>query len=80
MPIDTATLHRLLQQSCAIAVLGLPACAQLPIAVTGLPWQDQWGDRGTGVLGRDYEMCARLVEQRRSLMDSCLAARGWTIP
>lgn len=80
MPIDTAPLRRLLQQSCTIAVAGIAACAQLPMGVTGLPWQDNWGDRGQGVLGRDYEMCKRLVEQRSSLLEGCMTARGWTIP
>jgi hypothetical protein len=60
--------------------LGLCACAQLPPAVKDLPWQDHWGDRGPGVLARDYEMCKRLVEQRSSLLEGCMTARGWALP
>ncbi|MEY4098910.1 MAG: hypothetical protein RL300_81 [Pseudomonadota bacterium] len=66
--------------SSAVISWGLCACAQLPSSVTNLPWQDDWGDRGTGVLARDYEMCKHLVEQRSSLMEGCMSARGWTIP
>lgn len=62
-----------------ILCLGLGACAQLPIGLTQLRWQDAWGDRGTGVLARDYEMCRRLSEQRSSLMAGCMAARGWML-
>jgi hypothetical protein len=31
------------------------------------------------VLARDFAMCEQLVEQRRSLLASCLAARGWSL-
>ena len=60
-------------------VLALGACAQLPPALALLPWNDLWGDRGAGVLARDYAMCAQLVEQRRSALRGCMAARGWTL-
>lgn len=42
-----------------------------------LAWKDRWGDRGEQVLARDYAMCATLVEQRRSLLSSCMENRGW---
>lgn len=54
-------------------------CAELPKSVEDTGWQDLWGDRGGQVFARDYEMCATLVEQRRSLLASCLAQRGWAI-
>ena len=63
-----------------IAFAGLlGACAQLPPSVATLDWQDRWGDRGAGVLARDYAMCSELLEQKRSLMGSCMAGRGWEI-
>lgn len=61
------------------ALVMLCACAQLHDSVAVLPWQDHWGDRGRQVLGRDHAMCERLVEQRRSLLATCLASRGWTL-
>lgn len=61
-----------------VAAAMLAACAQLPPAIASLDWQDQWGDRGAGVLARDYDMCAELVEQKRSLLSNCMAARGWS--
>jgi hypothetical protein len=60
--------------------LGLTACASIPPAVAELPWADAWGSRGPQVLGRDYAMCAQLVEQHRSLLTGCMAARGWGLP
>ncbi|HQZ08070.1 MAG: hypothetical protein KBF63_11220 [Rhodoferax sp.] len=65
-----------------LAILALPAltaCASLHGSVASLPWKDAWGDRGTQVLARDHAMCEQLVEQRRSLLASCLASRGWTL-
>lgn len=55
------------------------ACAQLPKSMADLGWTDNLGDRGEGVLARDYQMCTELVEQRRSLMAGCMASRGWQI-
>jgi hypothetical protein len=69
---STPTSHLLLA-----SLLLLGACAQLPPAVKELGWKDQWGDRGEPVLARDYAMCQELVEQRRSLLSSCMAHRGW---
>jgi hypothetical protein len=60
-------------------VFALAGCAQLPSPVAELPWMDLWGDRGAGVLARDYEMCERLVEQRRGLLEGCMTARGWSV-
>ncbi len=57
----------------------LLGCAQLHESVAALTWKDQWGNRGPQVLARDYRMCERLVEQRRSLLATCLASRGWTL-
>lgn len=68
-------LHRLLLLATPLAALA--ACAQMPQAVKDLGWQDLWGDRGQGVLARDYDKCQELVEQRRSLIEGCMAARGW---
>ena len=56
----------------------LTGCAQLPQSIKELNWKDEWGDRGDQVLARDYEMCQRLVEQRRGLLSACMANRGWT--
>ena len=53
------------------------ACAQLPQSMADLGWTDHRGDRGDGVLARDYQMCTELVEQRRSLMAGCMESRGW---
>lgn len=61
---------------CSAAAM-LAACAQLPPSIATLDWQDLWGDRGAGVLARDYAMCTELVEQKRGLLGSCMAARGW---
>ena len=58
-------------------VLLASACAQLPPSMKDLAWKDLWGDRGEQVLARDYAMCEALVEQRRSLLSSCMANRGW---
>jgi len=60
----------------ALALL-LSACAQMPQSVKELDWKDRWGDRGEQVLARDYAMCLALVEQRRSLLSSCMDTRGW---
>jgi hypothetical protein len=73
----TATRWTLL--ATAGITLVLSACAQLLPSVAALPWQDAWGDRGHQVLARDYAMCERLVEQRRSLLAACLHNRGWSI-
>jgi len=62
----------------AMGTCVLAACAQLPKAVADLGWQDHWGERGAGVLSRDYAMCTELVEQRRSLLQGCMDARGWS--
>jgi hypothetical protein len=64
----------------AIAVSSMAAaCADIPQSVEEIGWQDSWGDRGQQVFARDYAMCAELVEQRRSLMTSCLSGRGWSV-
>ena len=54
-------------------------CAALDDPGARLKWQDQWGDRGAGVLARDHAMCGGLVETRRSLMVSCMQQRGWQL-
>ncbi len=54
-------------------------CASLDDAGARLPWRDQWGDRGGGVLARDHAMCRDLVETRRSLLASCMQQRGWLL-
>ncbi len=78
--LKTSTLTRRTRYGLALtSVLLLYACAQMPVAVAELPWQDQWGDRGRQVLARDHAMCETLVEQRRSLLVGCLQARGWTL-
>jgi hypothetical protein len=61
-----------------LLVMLLTACAQLPESIQELNWKDEWGNRGEQVLARDYEMCQTLVEQRRGLLSSCMANRGWT--
>jgi hypothetical protein len=63
----------------AAAIGSLAACAQLPQSMAGQGWNDLWGDRGQGVLARDYQMCAELVEQRRGLLAGCMEARGWAM-
>ena len=61
-----------------ITVTALMAgCASLGDSGARLAWQDQWGDRGGGVLARDHAMCSELVETRRSLLASCMQQRGW---
>jgi hypothetical protein len=57
----------------------LAACAQLPQSMADQGWTDLWGDRGSGVLARDYAMCSELVEQRRGLLAGCMEIRGWKI-
>ncbi|RFO97763.1 hypothetical protein DIC66_07925 [Rhodoferax lacus] len=71
--------HHVIRTTRLFCLLGLllAACAQLPAAIKDLNWKDRWGDRGEQVLSRDYAMCQELVEQRRSLLSSCMAARGW---
>jgi len=74
------TLAQTLRRAVAAgALLMLTACAQLHDSVAALAWQDHWGDRGRQVFARDHGMCERLVEQRRSLLASCLASRGWSL-
>ncbi len=75
MHIPLRPLHLL----AAMALLLLSACASMHESTAALPWQDQWGDRGRQVLARDHAMCEALVEQRRSLLASCLQARGWVL-
>jgi hypothetical protein len=53
------------------------SCAQLPPSFKALDWKDDWGSRGEQVLARDYAMCQQLVEQRRGLLSTCMANRGW---
>jgi hypothetical protein len=64
-----------------VSLLGvaLAACAALPPSFAELTWADQWGDRGHGVLERDFVMCSDLVESRRSQLSSCMSARGWSL-
>lgn len=64
---------------CSALLAALAACTTLPPAFAALEWTDQWGDRGRGVLGRDFGMCSELVESHRSQLADCMAARGWTI-
>jgi hypothetical protein len=59
--------------------VALAGCASLPPSFAELAWADQWGDRGRGVLERDFVMCSELVESRRSQLSSCMSARGWTL-
>lgn len=59
--------------------IGVIACAQFPQSMADLGWTDSWGNRGDGVLARDYQMCTELVEQRRSLLAGCMESRGWQI-
>ena len=64
-------------QVCVCAIFsGITACAQFPQSMAEFSWIDQWGDRGAGVLSRDYQMCTELVEQRRGLLVGCMEARG----
>lgn len=67
------------RSSCLALGLVLVGCAQLPPSMVGIGWADLWGDRGEGVLARDYQMCSDLIEQRRSLLVGCMAYRGWQI-
>jgi Tfp pilus assembly protein PilX len=68
----------LLKRSClAVLVCMLSACATVPESIAALPWQDRFSNRSQQVFGRDYEMCAQLVEQRRGLLEGCLAGKGW---
>ena len=60
-------------------ILALSDCAQMPEPMANIGWVDHRGDRGQGVLARDYLMCAELIEQRRSLMAGCMAPLGWQI-
>jgi hypothetical protein len=64
-----------------VSLLGvaLAACASLPPSYAELAWADQWGDRGRGVLERDFVKCSDLVESRRSQLSSCMSARGWSL-
>jgi uncharacterized lipoprotein YmbA len=55
----------------------LAACASAPESLFQLRWQDQRGDRGAQVLQRDLAWCAESVETRRSLLQACIAERGW---
>jgi hypothetical protein len=70
---------RLIRPSVIAIFTGLVACAQLPKSMIEHGWTDLWGDRGDGVLARDYHMCSKLVEQRRGLLAGCMDARGWKI-
>jgi hypothetical protein len=65
---------------CLVSVIAFTfaGCAALPSPLSDIAWVDLWGDRGRGVLERDYGMCAELVEQRRSLLSGCMASRGWS--
>jgi hypothetical protein len=56
---------------------GVVACAQFPQSLVEFGWSDRWGDRGVGVLARDYQMCTELVEHRRGLLEGCMEAKGW---
>jgi hypothetical protein len=64
--------------SCALFV-ALGACATMPPSFADLTWVDKWGERGRGVLERDFVMCARLVESKRSQLADCMSSRGWSI-
>jgi hypothetical protein len=61
-----------------LAALALGACAQMPESVAALDWHDHWGDRGSQVRARDYEQCARLLENLRAQIPGCMARRGWS--
>ena len=69
----------LLRLSVTCLFASLSACAQLPPGMAQLEWVDLYGDRGSQVLTRDYVMCTELIEQRRSLLEGCMANRGWRI-
>ena len=74
------TIGNGLARSSVVVIFGsLAACAQLPQSMADQGWTDLWGDRGQGVLARDYQMCAELVEQRRGLLAGCMESRGWQI-
>ena len=62
-----------------VVCVGVTACAQFPQSMADLGWTDNRGNRGEGVLARDYQMCTELVEQRRSLMAGCMESSGWQI-
>ena len=55
----------------------LLACASVPESFASLTWQDQRGDRGHPVMERDLAWCIDAVETRRSLLNTCMAERGW---
>lgn len=59
--------------------LAFAGCASLPPSFADLTWTDQWGDRGRGVLERDFVMCSALVESHRSQLAHCMASRGWSL-
>jgi hypothetical protein len=55
----------------------LAACASVPTAIDSLRWNDLWGGRSHQAAQRDWAMCEKLIEQRRGLLASCMAERGW---
>jgi hypothetical protein len=71
--------HWWLAWRCGFVLASLSACVSLPASYAELRWSDHWGDRGRGVLERDFVMCSGLVETRRSQLSACMAARGWSL-
>jgi hypothetical protein len=63
----------------AVLACILSACSHMPQSAKDLSWDDHLGDRGRGVLERDYAMCSDLVESRRSSLAGCMLGRGWSV-
>jgi hypothetical protein len=57
----------------------LTACASMPHAAAELPWSDERGSRGHGVLNRDFLECEALVENMRWQLRACMAKKGWSL-
>jgi|JI6StandDraft_1071083.scaffolds.fasta_scaffold31040_3 hypothetical protein len=55
------------------------ACATAPADVGRLDWVDALGNRDRQVSERDHRWCARLVENHRSQLSSCMLQRGWRL-
>lgn len=65
--------------ACAVLAFGGSGCSSLHTSQAQLQWVDLQGDRGEGVAQRDLQACSAAVESRRSLITSCMAARGWRL-
>ncbi len=73
---DAVAMNSKMRVAFASLLLLLAGCASTAAQRHGF-WTDAQGDRGAGVFSRDYEVCEDLVESRRSLIESCMNARGW---